>query len=144
MIYCTSFEKTECFYINEKGFLYGKVEDIIIPEQEVIIYNLKETKKIKDTLLEESVYKDIVLFIKNNARHNIYIGEVYLQQDDVVEFVSRERMRIITSIYDEFEKDFANLVALLEQAVITPEQFSNIDYIDLRFGNKVFYKNRTN
>lgn len=144
MIYCTSFEKTECFYINKQGFLYGQVTDIIIPEQEIIIYNLKESKKIKDTLIEESIYQDIVLFIKNSARHNIRIGEVHLKQDDVVEFVSREHMRIITSIYDEFGKDFANLIALLEQAVVTPEQFSNIDYIDLRFGNKVFYKNRTN
>lgn len=144
MLYCTSFEKTECYYINKKGFLYAQVEGLIIPEQEIILYTEQGIKKLKDTIIEEKTYTDIMLFVKNTARQEIKIREVYIKSDGVVEFKTADQTRFITSIFDEFKKDFANLVALFEKQVITKEQLQQIDYIDLRFGNKVFYKNKTN
>lgn len=144
MLYCVSIEKTECYYVNKIGFVYAKVEDIIIPEQEIIIYVENKNKKLKDTLIEEKVYIDIVLFVKNLAREQIKVREVYIKPDGVVEFVSADTTKFITSIFDEFSKDFANLIALFEQQVLTKEQLVEVEYIDLRFGNKVFYKNKTN
>lgn len=144
MIYCTSLEKTECFYINKKGFIYAKIDDIIIPEQEIIIYNEKEKKSLKDTLINEETYTDIVLFVRNLARQEIKIKEVYIKADSTVDFVTWDNTRFVTSIFDEYKKDFANLMALFDQQVVIKEQLSNVEYIDLRFGNKVFYKNKTN
>lgn len=144
MLYCTSVEKTECYYVNKTGFMYARVDDMIIPEQEIIIYVENKNKQLKDTLIEENVYADIVLFVKNLAREQIKVREVYIKADGVVEFVNADTTKFIASIFDEFSKDFANLVALFQQQVITKEQLPEIDYIDLRFGNKVFYKNKTN
>lgn len=144
MIYCTSLDRTECFYINKKGFVYAKVKDMLIPEQEVIIYNEQGLKKIQDTIIDEKTYIDIVLFIKNVIRQDIKIGEVYIKSDGVVEFITRDNTKLIASLFDEFKKDFANLMALFEKNIITKDQLSQIEYIDLRFGNKVFYKNKTN
>jgi hypothetical protein len=144
MIYCTTLERTECFYINKTGFIYARVNEYIIPEQEILIYTEQGVKKIQDTILDEKTYIDVVLFVKNTARQDIRIGDVYIKLDGVVEFVTREKVRIITSLFDDFKKDFANLVALFEKSVLTKEQMPQIEYIDLRFGNKVFYKNRTN
>lgn len=144
MLYCTSIEKTECYYVNKTGYVYAKVDDIIIPEQEIIIYVESGTKQLKSTIIEEKVYTDIVLFVKNLARQEIKIREVYIKSDNVIEFVTADGTKFIASIFDEFSKDFANLIALFEKQVITKEQLPQIDYIDLRFGNKVFYKNKTN
>jgi cell division septal protein FtsQ len=144
MLYCVSVEKTECYYVNGSGFVYAQVEDMIIPEQEIIIYTENQKKQLKDTIIEEKVYKDIVLFVKNLARQEVKIREVYIKSDGVIEFVNGDGTKLITSIFDEFSKDFANLIALFDQQVLTKEQLSQIDYIDLRFGNKVFYKNKTN
>lgn len=144
MLYCTSVEKTECFYINKVGFIYAKVEEYIIPEQEVIIYNEQEKKNIKDTVLDEATYAELVLFIKNITRQDIKIGEVYIKEGGIIEFVSQSGVRIITSRFDDFEKDFDNFMALFDQNILTKEKLSEIEYMDLRFGNKVFYKNKTN
>jgi hypothetical protein len=144
MIYCTSTDKTDCYYVNKTGFIYAKVEDILIPEQEILIYNEQGVKKIKETLLEEKGYTDIVLFVKNVSRQDIKIREVYIKPDSIIEFVTQDNTRLITSLFDEFKKDFANLVALFEKEVLTKDQLPLVDYIDLRFGNKVFYKNKTN
>lgn len=144
MLYCSSAEKNECFYINKVGFIYAKVDEYIIPEQEIIIYNEQEKKNIKDTVLDEPTYTGLVLFIKNIVRQDIKIKEVYLKEDGTIEFVSQRGVKIIASRFDDFKKDFDNFVALFDQKILTKEQLSEIDYIDLRFGNKVFYKNKTN
>lgn len=144
MLYCTSIEKTECFYINKVGFIYAKVEEYIIPEQEVIIYNEQERKNIKDTVLDEATYTELVLFVKNITRQDIKIGGIYLKEGGIIEFVSQSGVRIITSRFDNFKKDFDNFMALFDQNILTKEKLSEIDYMDLRFGNKVFYKNKTN
>lgn len=144
MIYCSSFEKNECFYVNKVGFIYAPVTDFIIPEQEIIIYSEQGIKKVQDTVLDGKTYNDIVSFVKNTSKQEIKIKEVYIKSDGVVEFVTRDNVRIIGSIFDDFKKDFANLIALFEKQVLTKDTFLQIDYIDLRFGNKVFYKNKTN
>jgi cell division septal protein FtsQ len=144
MVYCASVERIDCLYINKTGFIYAKVEGLIIPEQEVIIYNEQGAKNIQDTILDETLYIDVVSFIKSAARYDVKIGEVYIKADGIIEFVTRDNTRIITSIYDDFEKDFEHFVALFDKAVLTKEQIPEIEYFDLRFGNKVFYKNKTN
>ncbi len=144
MVYCTSLERSECYYINKTGFLYAKISDFIIPEQEIIIYSEQGTKKIEDTLLEKELYTDVVSFIKSSARYDVRIGQVFIKSDGLIEFVTRDNVRLITSVYDDFAKDFDNLVALFEKQVLVKDQLSLVEYIDLRFGNKVFYKNKTN
>lgn len=144
MVYCSSVEHTDCLYINKTGFIYAKLTDFIIPEQEVIIYDERGPRKIQDTILDENLYIDVVTFIKSATRNDVKIGEVYIKPDGIIEFVTRDHARIITSIYDDYEKDFANLIALFEKSVLNKDQLSQVDYIDMRFGNKVFYKNKTN
>ena len=144
VIYCTTPEKTECMYVNKDGFIYAQVKDIIIPEQEILIFNEKENKKIEEQILDQKKYEEIILFVKNLARQEIKIKEIYIRTDSTIDFISRTDTRLVTSMFDEFEKDFRNLVALFEQNILTKDQLSQVEYIDLRFGNKVFYKNKTN
>ncbi len=144
MIYCTSVEHVDCLYINKTGFIYARVNDFIIPEQEVILYNEQGSQKITDVVMNENVYKELSLFIKNLTRQEIRVGEVYLKKDGVVELVTREKSRIITSIYDDYQKDFSNFLALFDKEVIKKNELNNFEYFDLRFGNKVYYKNKTN
>ena len=91
-----------------------------------------------------AVYTNVLLFIKNTARYNIKIAEVHIKQDGITEFVTRDQTRLITSVFDKFEQGFANLIALFEKEVLRKEALNEVEYIDLRFGNKVFYKNKTN
>lgn len=144
MIYCSSVENNTCLYINEEGFIYAQVKDIIIPEQEVLVYTELGEKRIGEIILDKSVYINVLLFIKNTARYDIKIGKVYIKQDGIIEFVTRDDVRIITSVFDDFQKGFSHLIALFEKDVIHKDKFFEIEYIDLRFGNKVFYKNKTN
>ena len=141
-IYCNSFERTECFYINKDGYLYSKVEGGVALDQEIIIYLEGEQKKITEHVFDSELYGNVVSFIKAAARYGMPVSNVYMKSDGLIEFNTQASARLITSRYDDLEKDFANLIALFDKEVLTKEQLGDIDYIDLRFGNKVFYKNR--
>lgn len=142
-IYCNSFERTECFYINKDGYLYSKVGQDHPLDQEIVVYLEGGHKKLKETVLEGELYSNVISFIKSSSRYGIPIASVYVKSDGVMEFTTQSSVRLITSRFDELERGFANFIALFDQQVITKEQMSAIEYIDLRFGNKVFYKNKT-
>ncbi len=144
MIYCVYLDKSECYYVNDDGFLYSKVKEYIIPEQEILIFDERGSKKIEDVLIEKEKYEDILLFVKNLSREEIYIKEIYIHPDMTVDFVSRTDTIFKVSVFDDFRKDYANLIALFEKQILTKDILQTIEYIDLRFGNKVFYKNKTN
>ena len=141
-IYCNTFERTECFYINREGYLYSKVGQDVALDQEIVIYLEGEQKKIKEFIFDSKLYANVVSFIKAAARYGVPVANVYVKSDGLIEFNTQASARLITSRYDDLEKDFGNLIALFDQEVLTKEQLAGIDYIDLRFGNKVFYKNR--
>ena len=143
-IYCTSFENTDCFYVNPDGFIYAQVDDFFVPEQEILFYREVDQKKIGELVYEETLHTSLMTFIKSAARYDFRIMYAYVRSDDVVELYTKEGARLLASRYDDFEKDFINFIALFDQNILTKESLSEIDYIDLRFGNKVFYKNKSN
>lgn len=142
-IYCTTFERADCYFINKEGYLYSKTGDGVALDQEIIVYLEGEPKKLKDTILDSELYGNMIAFIKSTSRSGIAISSVYAKSDGVIEFNTTSGARLLVSKYDDLERDFSNFMALFEKEVLTIEQLAGIDYIDLRFGNKVFYKNRT-
>ncbi len=143
-VYCTSFERNDCYYINGEGLIYSKITEYIVPEQEIIIYREEEQRKITENILKTDLYENVLGFIKSSSRYGIPIQYAYLKGDTTLEFHTASGATLLTSRYDDYEKDFNNFIALFDQNVLTKEQLSEIEYIDLRFGNKVFYKNKTN
>lgn len=143
-LYCRTLEHSECYYVNKEGYIYSQVKDLVIPEQEIIMYLENEQKNNKEFIFDKELYINSMTFIKSSSRYGIPIGKVYLKSDGVLEFTTRDGTIILTSKYDDFEKDFSNFIALFDKNVLTKEQLSSIEYIDVRFGNKVFYKNKTN
>jgi len=143
-LYCTSFDRTNCFYLNNEGFIYSQVTEYIVPEQESIIYLEGDQKALKEYVFEKDLYVGVMSFIKSSARYGIPLSHAYVKSDAILEFQTRSGSRLLTSRYDDLQKDFSNFIALIDQKVITIDQLGQIEYVDLRFGNKVFYKNKTN
>lgn len=143
-IYCVDDLRSECYYINYEGMIYGSVKDYVIPEQEIIFYVPNKKIEIKSTVVEIELYKTIFNFIKSVNQLQIPIRQVHIYEDGIIEFKTQPGVILKTSIFDDFEKDFLNLTALFEKELLKQDILSTIEYIDLRFGNKVFYKNKTN
>lgn len=143
-LYCENNTYQKCFFVNEEGLLYATVDTFIIPEQEIIIFIENKTKQIGDYISEQHVFKNLMQFIKSIDQVELRIKSIVLLEDGVIELITREDSKIIMSVFDDFEKNFINLIALFEQEIFSKEKVREIEYIDIRFGNKLFYKNRTN
>lgn len=87
-------------------------------------------------------FKSLTKFVsdmKNLALHPVYM--IYSDNDEFTAFMG-SGAKIIFNAKDSFEKTSSNLKTLLQSNVFasTSDPISKIDYIDLRFGNKLFYK----
>ncbi len=142
-IYCTSVENQECYFLNGDGYIYSNIPIPATLENEIVMYREGEQRAVKEFFTESELYNTMMAFIKSSARQGITIKSVFLKSDGVIEFMTESQTRIITSRYDDFEKGFSNLIALFDKEILRIEDISSIEYFDLRFGNKVYYKNKT-
>lgn len=143
-LYCEDDTYQKCLYVNEEGLAYALVDTFIIPEQETVIFIENNTKQIGEYVSEQEIYQGLMQFIKSIGQVELRIKSIVLLEDGVIELITREDSKIIMSVFDDFEKNFINLIALFEQEIFSKERVQEIEYIDIRFGNKLFYKNRTN
>ncbi len=141
------------------GFLRGKVS----PKQKSkLLLDLAGCGEKISEILEQSNIRNLKKVAKSlvNAKHMLYIGRGVSQ---VTAFEAALKMRELSYIdaqaiaAGELKHGTIALIdkkmpviaiapsnSLFEKQAITKEQLQNIEYIDLRFGNKVFYKNKTN
>jgi cell division septal protein FtsQ len=141
-LYCTNESNTLCYFVNPEGMLYSQTQSI--SDSEILIYVLDKELQNKDFIINTETYKHISNFIKSVKQLDIQIQKMFIFSDGVIEFETNTQTRIRTSIFDNFENNFISFVALFEQNILQKDKMFEIQYIDLRFGNKVFYKNKTN
>ena len=125
----------ECFKFDEQAIIFEKGEEqglIIKSEKEIILGKQIIEKKKIDNILE----------IQDQLKEKIKI--------DIKDFfITNEGEKMIVKILDGWEiyfnldqdvsKQIFNLNLVLKEK-IPPEIRGNLKYIDLRFGNKVYYK----
>ncbi|MFH1956540.1 MAG: hypothetical protein ABIJ28_02740, partial [Patescibacteria group bacterium] len=77
-------------------------------------------------------------FIESLRTENIMISQVVFKKDGLFEFQTEEDWYILLSERSDYKLSLDNLkIALREQI---KEKRSELEYIDLRLENKVFYK----
>lgn len=94
-------------------------------------------------------FKNLVLFIENLKRINLTPVALVLREDFEVDIylssnsLSLSSPKIIFSQKDDLEKIFQNLKSSLDAEPLVNNiktNYSNLEYLDLRFQNKVYYK----
>jgi hypothetical protein len=129
-----------CAFVDGKGFVFEKAPyfsgDIflkLLDEREE-----KHQIELRKNIISEDEFKKLIEF-KNLARKNdIKISSLILKKDNLYEFRTEEGWRILLNERNAPTLSFENLKIALDSEV--KEERKNLDYIDLRFGNKVFYK----
>lgn len=133
--------KEECYFVDDRGFVFASAPNF---SRDILFkFYLNEDKNIRDSVFEVEKFKEIDSFIQlidglglspykfrteDGIKYEIYFGEN--------SFLIFDSSQVIREIMDNF------------QSILNTDDFAeekdiwNIDYIDFRFGNKVFYKTR--
>jgi cell division septal protein FtsQ len=133
-IFCKEEETENCFYLDKEGVVFQRV-DSYAKDFPIIISNV------------DFVEGDNVI-AKGNINTIFYLKEEFLKiKTDIVYFeifpqktieaVSDKGWRVQFSL-ENTKKEMSDLKIIMEK--IPKEEWENLNYIDLRFGDRIYYK----
>lgn len=136
--YCV---EDSCYFVNDKGVLFLKtpefyVEDLIEIEGALSV----ETDLLGQNYSDPETFKNILETINLLSAEDIKIAKVRTDDFETYHLETLAGTDIMIEKEDNPEEVIDNLKAALVQESIHDIQFDNIEYFDLRFEDKVFYK----
>ncbi|HEY4502268.1 MAG TPA: hypothetical protein VJH21_00340 [Candidatus Paceibacterota bacterium] len=132
----------ECYFLDEDGFIYINAP-IFSDNVYIRFYGpLKNGYPIGQLFLEPSVYRSLTLFILSLKEEDILVADFAVLDSDDFELYLKNGIQILFGRNQELSTVFDNIRAVFLSDEFKEMDFSTVDYIDLRFGNKVFYKLR--
>lgn len=131
-----------CFFVNDDAMLFAKVADMASIEGLVTFYGRIVKDPIRQTYADKREFTDLLDFARLVRRLEIVITEVWTTKGEAYSFVSQPGTQLYVDSEDDIVEVFDNLKTVIDRDAINKAQFANIKYIDLRFGNRVFYKLR--
>lgn len=135
----SSISGSNCFYMNEEGVIFAKAQydssgDI------VKTFGKITSDPIRQSYVDKKTFNNLIEFTKLLRRLDIVADEIWTTNGEVYAFVTKDKVKIYIDSKSDVGKLFDNLETVIKRDAINKAQFSNIEYIDLRFGNRVFYK----
>ena len=138
-VFCQTDGK-KCFYMDENGILFKILKQI--PENTSIIKKLIEDKEvfIGERVIEKSIV-DIINKIKINLKDNfqINIKEAIISTPFRLDIETSENWQIYFDLDSEIDLQIAKINLLLKDEIPATTRKS-LQYIDLRFKDRAYYK----
>ena len=130
-----------CYFLNENGFIFSKAP-VGYDKNLAQFHDWVHDDPMGKTYTDPETFGKIITLINLIAKVPLKI--VSINTDDGLTFNLHTDVgtRLLYEINDNPEDVANNLNTVLEKDAINKAQLNNIDYIDLRFGNKVYYKIR--
>jgi|GEM_PF-1303758 hypothetical protein len=135
-------ESPDCFLFNDESFVFATTSADLSETQLLFVNNEMATSSdmLGSTYLPIEHIVAIRDFTKKIEDINLQAESVWTKNGEVYTIETTDRLKIHLEPGATSDELFANLKTLLENNVITEGYYKTIDYIDLRFGNRVFYR----
>lgn len=135
-----------CYFLDKEGMIFSKAPDFSGGTY-VHYYGLIGTSTPIGKIYFSSVkFKEINSFLNSLKGLGVIISEFHAETENDYEIYLENGSRIIFDDKQPFEKTLANLESILGEIGIgkglSTSSSVKLDYADLRFGNKVFYKTK--
>lgn len=130
-----------CYYMNSNAVIFTEAPAADL-EQYVTFYGYITNDPLRDTYVSPEKVGDLLQLIKLIRRVQIVGQEVWTTTGEVFAIVTEPGTKLYLDSEDDVVSVFSNLQTVIDRDAINAAQFANINYIDLRFGNRVFYKLR--
>lgn len=135
--------ENDCFYMNETGYIFAPA-----PQYEGNLFTVfkgsLEGDPVGKYFLTEEKMKYILDFIAKLEDLEIKVGSISVKSEHEVVLVLYSGTRLIITIDSGLADTYTNIKTLLESREFLEKSggLEKIDYIDLRYGKKAFWKSR--
>lgn len=134
-LYCSD----KCYFVDETGFIFDEAPSFTPGVYSVFRSNPVLDNPVGQTLLTAEELKTLESFYTNLPRLSITPLYIQLSSTEVRIYVDGGAYLVWNR--DQAPTDvFSNLETVLANKVIKLADLSTLEYIDLRFGEKVFYR----
>lgn len=133
LIYCAD----KCYYVSPAGFLTDtapKFSENPLP----MVSAGNEAKSIGDSVLTDAQIKFLKNALARFKNMGITVREVAIGEE--IKFSTKENWNLLIGKDADLSKTFTDLGLLFSQKI--KDDRANLEYIDMRFENKAFYKLR--
>jgi hypothetical protein len=134
-------QQQNCFFMSESGAIFAPAPKISA-DTPLSFYGVIVGNPLGEQYASKRHLTDLLAFEKLLRRLQITTTEVWTVSGEVYAFVADTGTLLYIDSTDPITTVFNNLETVIERDAINRAQFANISYIDLRFGNRVFYKLR--
>jgi len=131
----------ECYFLNNEGYIFSKAP-LVFDNNLTRFAGLLKGDLIGQIYSDTQNFKNLVTLVTLINKINIKIKNV-ISEDGTTFYLNTEPgVVLLYEKNDDPEEVANNLNLVIEKDAINKAQLNNIEYIDLRFGNKVPYKIR--
>lgn len=134
--------KDKCAFADENGFVFEEAPDF---SEGIFLKFYDERGKteqpaalIGKNILPEGETAKLAAFGDLLGKIKVEPAKIILKDESIYEVQTGENWRIILNDKNEPKQALLNLAAALESEIKEPRR--KLDYVDLRFGNKVYFK----
>lgn len=128
------------YFVNKEGNIF--MEEPILHSYEQLLVFEKEIESVDIGInIIDSIFLDKILsFVEKTKEQNLHIKSFNYEQEDVYYLKTSDEFEMIISSQDDLNESYENFKTILEEGILDKNNLNMVDYVDLRFGNKVFYK----
>ena len=139
----SNMSKGQCYFLDDAGYIFAKAPDFSGNVFFKYFGGSLSSDPVGSELIETERFKVLEFFITALSQAGFHIVALHLRSSGVYEAYMEDGGRIIFNDKQDYAALLANLKTLVEsdsfKAKISSDA-SNIDYIDLQYGNKIFYR----
>ncbi len=133
-VWCGAADKKSCYYLNKEGIVFQKAD--AIPRKLPLFIKEKEVT-LGEVIVDNSFLQTLSLAERELLRSGVVVNYSRIPTAKTIVMHVDEGWKIHFSL-DNIDKELANFPLVVKE--IDRERRKNLDYIDLRFGDRIFYK----
>lgn len=130
----------DCYFVDATGVLFSLAPHFSGNVYFVYRGNLREGSPLGAQILSKEDFTKFQQFLLSIKKLNLNITSVLIKEAGDFEFSLSSGTKILFNSSLSYDNIFTNLDSVLKSGQLASTTLDKIDYVDLRFGNKVFFK----
>lgn len=140
-VWCGDAELKVCYFLDENGFIFGEAPQFTGTIYTTFTGVIEKENPIKESYLPQKDFLLLQGFIENLKRFGFVPVRIHLSTSGDGYVLLPGEGKILFTFGPDISKSAENLEAFLsESPVVLKNGGLKGQYIDIRFGNKIFYK----
>jgi hypothetical protein len=127
------------YFVNKEGNVFLE-EPVLHSHDSLLEYKNENEVSVGDNVIDKGFLGNLNKFVEKLKELEINVSQFSNPEEEVFRLETDKTFEIVISLNDDLDSAFENVKTILENGALKKEDLDLVDYIDLRFGNKVFYK----